>query len=137
MALEEYSGLQVLASSTYDDITLQLVKDNLEFYYVKSMHTLDTFNVPDVNEILNLRNDSTVAPNCFILFRRQIQSCVSNIGLRIGRGALSKHISHIWKELGKNEPNLVDSFKDVANNVARIFNGKKLRIKIVDSPHKE
>ncbi|RIB08251.1 hypothetical protein C2G38_2212121 [Gigaspora rosea] len=115
MALEEYSGLQVLASSTYDDITLQLVKDNLEFYYVKSMHTLETFNDPD----------------------KQMQSCASNIGLRIGRGALSKHISHIWKELGKNEANLVYSFKDVANNVVRIFNVKKLRIKIVESPHIE
>ncbi|RIB08253.1 hypothetical protein C2G38_2045325 [Gigaspora rosea] len=137
MAFEEYSGLQVLASSTYDDITLQLVKDNFESYYVKSMHTLEIFNVPDVNEILNLRNGSTVAPNCFILFRRQMQSCVSNIGLRIGRGALSKHISRIWKELGKTDPNLVYSFKDVANNVARNFNNKKLRFKMVESPYTE
>ncbi|CAG8461970.1 5301_t:CDS:1 [Gigaspora margarita] len=134
MALEEY---QVLASSTYDEITLQLVKDSLEFYHVKFMHTLETFNVPDVNEILNLRGDSTVAPNCFILFRRQIQLCVSNIGLRIGRGALSKHISSIWKDLGNNEPNLVDSFKDVAKSVASILNGRKLRIKIFDNPHIE
>ncbi|CAG8803328.1 15916_t:CDS:1, partial [Gigaspora rosea] len=82
MALEEY---QVLASSTYEDITLQFVKDSLESYHVKFMHTLEIFNIPDLNEILNLRDDSTVAPNCFILFRRQIQLCVSNIGLRIGR----------------------------------------------------
>ncbi|CAG8624607.1 11191_t:CDS:1 [Gigaspora margarita] len=131
MALE---GYQVLASSTYEDITLQFVKDNFEFYYVKSMHKFEAFNFPDVNEILELRDDSTVAPNCFILFRRQIQSCVSNIGLRIGRGALSKHISHIWKELGKNEPNLVDSFKDIAKNVARIFNDRQLRVIIFDNP---
>ncbi|KAF0562508.1 hypothetical protein F8M41_000016 [Gigaspora margarita] len=131
MALE---GYQVLASSTYEDITLQFVKDNFEFYYVKSMHKFEAFNFPDVDEILELRDDSTVAPNCFILFRRQIQSCVSNIGLRIGRGALSKHISHIWKELGKNEPNLVDSFKDIAKNVARIFNDRQLRAIIFDNP---
>ncbi|CAG8555605.1 1089_t:CDS:1, partial [Gigaspora rosea] len=59
--------------------TLQLVKDNLDFYYVKSMHTLEFFNVLDVNEILNLQENSKVEPNCYLLFKRQIQLCVSNI----------------------------------------------------------
>ncbi|CAG8555007.1 21447_t:CDS:2 [Gigaspora rosea] len=67
-------------SSTYEDITLQLFKDNLDFYYVKSMHTLEFFNVPDVNELLNLQENSKVQPNCYLLFKRQIQLCVSNIG---------------------------------------------------------
>ncbi|CAG8694446.1 23725_t:CDS:1 [Dentiscutata erythropus] len=126
-------GLRVLASSTYEDITLQLVKDE-ESYYVKFMYMLEAFKVPDLNEILNLRDDSTVPPNCFILFRKEIQLCVSNIGLRIRRGALSKHIR---KDLRKSEPNLVDSFKETANTAARIFNDRNLRIRIFDSSHIE
>ncbi|RIB26976.1 hypothetical protein C2G38_2161721 [Gigaspora rosea] len=76
----KFEEFQVLASSTYEDITLQLFKDNLDFYYVKSMHTLEFFNVPDVNELLNLQENSKVQPNCYLLFKRQIQLCVSNIG---------------------------------------------------------
>ncbi|CAG8552933.1 14085_t:CDS:1 [Dentiscutata heterogama] len=135
--MSENLGLRVLASSTYEDITLQLVKDNSELYYVKFMYMIEAFNVPDLNEILNLRDDSTVPPNCFILFRKGIQSCVSNIGLRIRRGALSKHISSIWKDLRKSEPNLVDLFKETANTAARIFNDRKLRIRIFDSSSME
>ncbi|CAG8456369.1 13929_t:CDS:1 [Dentiscutata erythropus] len=134
-ALQGYIYYRVLATSTYEDITLEFVKNNLGCYYLKYMHTFVTFKVPNVNQVLGIRDGSTVTPNCFILFRREVRLCISSIGLRIGRAALSRHMSNIWQELRINEPDLVDSFRDVANNAARIFNDQRLRIRIIDGSH--
>ncbi|CAG8761329.1 11346_t:CDS:1, partial [Ambispora leptoticha] len=108
------------------------------YYYIKVFEVklmrvtiIDPFTVPNVNEVINFQNGSTVSPNCFILFRREVQTRISDKGLRIGRTTLSKLSSAIWKDLRDNEPNLVNSFKTVANNAKRIFCGRGLRFRHV------
>ncbi|CAG8790681.1 16679_t:CDS:1, partial [Racocetra persica] len=124
---------RILSTSTYNDITLSIVQDYLNYYYIEVIEVKlmrftisDTFTVPNVNEVINFQNGSTVSPNCFILFRREVQTRISDKGLRIGRTTLSKLLSAIWKDLRENEPNLVNSFKAVASNAARIFCGRRL-----------
>ncbi|CAG8723643.1 1613_t:CDS:1 [Racocetra persica] len=135
MALEGFNAWRIISTSTYEDITLQFIRNNSGLYNINIIFMLVSFNVPftvpDVYEVINLQNGSTVPPNCFILFRREVQSRVSSTGLRIGRGALSRLLSAIWNDLRVNDPNLVNSFRNVANNVARMFN-ERLRIRIVN-----
>ncbi|CAG8749150.1 33400_t:CDS:1 [Gigaspora margarita] len=135
MPLQGYIVWRSLATSTYEDITLEFVKNHLGLYYIKYMETFVIFTIPNVSEILNIRDGSTVTPNCFILFRREVRLCISSIGLRIGRTALSRHMSNIWQDLRINEPDLVDLFREVANNAARIFNDQRLRIRLIDGSH--
>ncbi|CAG8533638.1 14768_t:CDS:1, partial [Cetraspora pellucida] len=122
MILEGIYAWRIISMSTYDDTTIQIVKNYLGRYFIKVeiRHEANSvpFSVPNVDDVINLQRGSTVPPNCFLIFRREVQSAIRTMDIRIARGTLSKLLGNIWRDLRSNDPNLLNSFRTVANNVA-------------------
>ncbi|CAG8467684.1 2635_t:CDS:1 [Cetraspora pellucida] len=142
MILEGFYVWRIISMSTYNDTTIQIVQNNLGDYFIKveirheiRRHETNSvpFSVPNENDVINLQRGSTVPPNCFLIFRRQVQSAIRTMDMRIARGTLSRLLGNIWRDLSSSDPNLLNSFRTVANNVARIYN-EMLRIRIFNGP---
>ncbi|CAG8585782.1 2511_t:CDS:2 [Gigaspora rosea] len=126
--------INILASSTIDNLTLQFGRTYDGVYYVNSMQVCTIFNIPGIDDILKLGNGKRAPSTSFIIFRTIMQSCIISMNLRIDRCILSKHSSQIWSQLKTNDPSLVCSLRSLASDALRMFCKGNARIKMVCVP---
>ncbi|CAG8603448.1 57_t:CDS:1 [Cetraspora pellucida] len=120
----------IIGESTVSKHTIYFATCGEEYHVIYSGLYVK-FEIPDLEYIKQLNDESKSTPNLFILFRSKLQQCISALGLNTEWVFMSEISKKLWADIKKNDQKLVSSIRNVYK-VSSVRKKSRIRFKPYD-----